>query len=514
MAIGIDQPSIIIEVSFTTDPLATPSYTAISTYLLDEGFSIRRGRSDETGSVPAGRATLTLDNTDRRFDPEYTGGPYGVNVKPMKRIRISMVWSSVTYVVFAGYVENWQPDYDIRGRSICRVTCLDAFATFFARQNVGGEVLLRVCPPMPQIITNLTFFPSFDNTIVTILPLPQPVNRKLRAAFAGTVATASGIYITYSGTDTSGTLIAETLVLSGTNPSLITTAIFASLTRITIYAPFDNNVFAPSDIGAPLTLSIDSALPQEFSGNALATLLNAAGWPSGDRSIQNGKSLIQGYSVSGGSVLSYAQAITDTEGGVLFISRDGLLTFKNRHNRLILTTTATFGDGGGAELPYADAQLDYGERFIYNTVRLTRAGGAEQSVQDGPSSLAYFPRAYPSKSGLLQTTDNEVANQAAFYLGSSKDPRTRITSLRINGEASPSTLWPVLLAADLQQQYTVIRRPPGGGTITKTGVLESINFTMNSNTALEVEWGFSPSDAGQFWVLGTSALNSTTRLAY
>ena len=140
--------------------------------------------------------------------------------------------------------------------------------------------------------------------IVNVL-FPAARNRKIRASFTGTVASPYGIIVDVSGTNAAGSAIYEQLLFNSgaANPTAISTQTFKTITYIHIYAGSVSQPFNPADIGKPLLVAVDNAFPQEFSGDALTSLLNATGWPTGDRDIQNGKSLIQAYTATGEGVL-------------------------------------------------------------------------------------------------------------------------------------------------------------------------------------------------------------------
>lgn len=107
----MSRPQIIVEVAFsTTNPLTVPvSWTDISSYVLEDGLSIRRGRPDELKPFPAATATIRLNNDDRRFEPLNAASPYFPNVVPMRRIRIRAIWNSTSYTLFGGFVTDWLP---------------------------------------------------------------------------------------------------------------------------------------------------------------------------------------------------------------------------------------------------------------------------------------------------------------------------------------------------------------------------------------------------------------------
>ena len=82
------------------------------------GGTIIRGVSRHEGThgrAEAGRATMELDNTDRRFDPTNLSGPYvaaGVTqVKPEREMRYRAAYGGVTYNLWRGSVDDWQLSY-------------------------------------------------------------------------------------------------------------------------------------------------------------------------------------------------------------------------------------------------------------------------------------------------------------------------------------------------------------------------------------------------------------------
>lgn len=137
-------PTITLEVAFTTNPGATPSWTDISAYL-EGAMAIHRGRSQESEAFRAGTLELTLQNEDRRFDPSYTSSPYYPNVVPMRRVRARAVYSAVTYDLFNGYVDGWDQLYEHPGVAHCRLTATDALKVLanveLAASAYAAEVL-------------------------------------------------------------------------------------------------------------------------------------------------------------------------------------------------------------------------------------------------------------------------------------------------------------------------------------------------------------------------------------
>jgi hypothetical protein len=122
------RPSAVCEIAFATDPGATPTWVDVSQWLME--FTVERGRQQELNRVEAGTARIVLDNQDRRFDPSNAASPYAPNVVPMRRVRLSALYNSVTYRLFSGYVETWPPEYPGPLDSNVEVQATDAFKVF------------------------------------------------------------------------------------------------------------------------------------------------------------------------------------------------------------------------------------------------------------------------------------------------------------------------------------------------------------------------------------------------
>jgi hypothetical protein len=118
-------PTITVEVAFTTDPGATPTWTDLSSRLVR--FSVDRGRQRELDRFSAGRAQIVLDNTDRALDPSYTSSAYYPNVVPMRRVRIRATYNAITYDIFNGYADSWDQTYEPPAVATCTLQATDAF---------------------------------------------------------------------------------------------------------------------------------------------------------------------------------------------------------------------------------------------------------------------------------------------------------------------------------------------------------------------------------------------------
>jgi hypothetical protein len=190
-------PTITIEIDFAHGPLtalASNTWTDITAYVIS--LSTRRGRSDALGRMEAGTAQLVLDNSDRRFDPTFAAGAYYPNVVPTKKIRISAVYSAVTYRLFVGHVASWPPDWPGGLDATTTIQCVDAF-TFFASVKLNGAYANEFCNwSIDTWLTNINW-PAADRSLVSAASQIQSgtfVNTQALTHFQNAADVESGLF--------------------------------------------------------------------------------------------------------------------------------------------------------------------------------------------------------------------------------------------------------------------------------------------------------------------------------
>lgn len=85
--------------------------------------NITRGRNSELAVAESGRCTLRMGNEDGRYTPEYTGPLYG-NLQSGRRIYLEVSLGAVTETIFKGFITNLRPDFPARQ---CVFECEDMF---------------------------------------------------------------------------------------------------------------------------------------------------------------------------------------------------------------------------------------------------------------------------------------------------------------------------------------------------------------------------------------------------
>ena len=79
------------------------------------GVEITRGKSSMTyDHFDAGTCSLEIADFNSTFLPDEPNSPYYPNVKPLRQVRISATWSGETFVLFRGFVDQWQIRWEPR----------------------------------------------------------------------------------------------------------------------------------------------------------------------------------------------------------------------------------------------------------------------------------------------------------------------------------------------------------------------------------------------------------------
>ena len=163
----------------------------------------------------------------------------------------------------------------------------------------------------------------------------------------------------------------------------------------------------------------------ELSSARVTTILNKAevAYPAGTRDIETGTVTLGAYPVAEGtSVTTYLRAISDdAEGGRVFVSRTGSLTFDKRLGNTLSSPTVTFSDTG-ADTKYASLFVDFSTDQVINRATVERSGGTAQTDTDAASIALYQTQAVV-KTGSFLETDAQALAFAEYLLDPNPEPR-------------------------------------------------------------------------------------------
>lgn len=108
----------------TTFTLGGPKFFDIANRLVS--VNTNRGKSQALDRIDAGVSGITVDNSDRVFDPLYESGIYYGQLIPRREVRIS----ANNYPVMYGYIDDFDIQYEPGKESTVRIDLSDAFSVF------------------------------------------------------------------------------------------------------------------------------------------------------------------------------------------------------------------------------------------------------------------------------------------------------------------------------------------------------------------------------------------------
>jgi len=199
------------------------------------------------------------------------------------------------------------------------------------------------------------------------------------------------------------------------------------------------------------------------------------------------------------------------EQGRIYVSRDGLLTFRSRTwTRTDTTTTtsqATFGDDTG-QAPYSGITISPADRTdIINDCTVTLPSGASGRWQDDASIRAYGAR--PTSFASSAQSSSEAQALARHITGLRAWPKVRVTALELNPLGN-TDVWTQVMTRVIGDRVTVVRTPATGEPITAAVTVEQMTHRISrtgtwTTTIQLAEAPPTAAEAGH-WTVGDAVL--------
>lgn len=243
----------------------------------------------------------------------------------------------------------------------------------------------------------------------------------------------------------------------------------------------------------------------ELSGARIETVLNRPEITyQGSRSISAGSSTLGAFAVpSEQNVLNYLQQITRSEQGYLFISADGMLTFKGRTEVLSQPADAIFNDDG-TNIPYQSLVNQYGDELLYNYI-ITESPANGPYIANDPTSQAQYQSQQLALTDLLNGSPSETEQLGQYLLGKYKQPVLRFTGLSNQLAALSETQQNALLSLELTDIASITKSFTTGipSDITQTVIVSGISHNITPGSHLHT-LTFESTDGNQYMTLDDS----------
>jgi hypothetical protein len=242
-------------------------------------------------------------------------------------------------------------------------------------------------------------------------------------------------------------------------------------------------------------IAAHTAVPQT-SGERIEAILDRPeiGWPAAKRDIATGQANFIGEAIGGTvnptnvNALAYLQSVEDNEAGLLFLSKDGILTFRDRLE-LQQPTSIVFADDGTG-IPFDTVDVIYGTELVKNSVTIQLIDGSSVTRDYTESQDSYGIISYEITDSMLSDL-TEAQDLADWLLTLYGVPRVRFSTLGINLNRLTTSEQNTILGLELGDLVTVKFTPNQvGSQIQQAAVIESIAHDILP-TQHRVEFGLS-----------------------
>jgi hypothetical protein len=196
-----------------------------------------------------------------------------------------------------------------------------------------------------------------------------------------------------------------------------------------------------------------------LTGAVLAEAASVAGWPSGRLDLDVGTAVIGPHDIAEDTnVLSYLQDVAGSESGLLFIGKQGALTFRDRTSSLLRTSTLFTDDGTG--IPFSGIEIEYGTEFLYTRIEVEYPGGLV-TAEDVPASEVYGVSTLRVRT--LLGTQQDAEDFAVFLVERYRNPTVRIRGLQVQMNSLTPAQQKAIIDLDLGSIVFVRFTPNGIG---------------------------------------------------
>jgi len=245
---------------------------------------------------------------------------------------------------------------------------------------------------------------------------------------------------------------------------------------------------------------VDEAVGIEQSGERVQTVLANAGvsWPAGT-AIDTGISELAAGTATG-NALAYLRQVEESEQGYLYVARDGVLTFRNRHTTLNNPIAGTQFSDDGAGIPYEQVERFSGARSLFNKVTGQLEDGTEREANDTASQTEFSIRTLGLGTVLLRTAA-VLEEFVEYLLNQFSEPTTRVDRLTVNLDRLSVADQEKLASFELVDICDVEFTPPGRSQFTDELLVQGISHTVTVGGAWRTTLSFQPRDVGSFLVL-------------
>lgn len=463
-----------------------------------QSVSIERGRDNELGEFQAGTCEIVLDNRSGLYSPTNSGGALYGNLLPHRPVQVRATFNASTYDLFTGYIDRIVPSpaWDKRN---CYLYCVDGMA---AKLNTPIRLGMQTDQRPDQIVGAIldavgwgagASYRTIDTYPDETIPYAWWDEAEALQATYDIAASSLGTF--YIGGDGKA-------VWEGRHHRL-------KEPHLTSQATYNDTMFDLTyDYG---TRSIKNIISAEYTNRTVQSaaviwlcptvpFLTTAVTYELDVDFDDPVSSIT-------TPVANTDYIANTKG-------DG--TGTDVTSDVSVTVASTYAQGCKLEVDYTDSSS--GENCYLTALQLrgtpvTADDPIKKLAEDATSQTAYGDRKYALQ-GKFFHSEWTAQDFVDYYLTHYKDPRPDVMVSLFNSDkvASPTSHFENMLKLEISDRITLVSSELG---LNAAFYIERIEHEIRERGNYhETRWTVSPVQTLDYWILGTSELDTETRLAY
>jgi hypothetical protein len=202
-----------------------------------------------------------------------------------------------------------------------------------------------------------------------------------------------------------------------------------------------------------------TAVPEELTGQRLNRILDqdTVRWPAGERDIEDGNSTLAAGTARENTLAYMSGVIETSEQGLLFMTKDGKVGFRERLTPI--AATVTFSDDGTG-IPYEDVKIVYGTDLMVNDAIVTFPGGT--AINEDLTSQVKFGIVEKTIATQLSNL-SQAQGIADFVVSRYGNPELRVESITVSLTSLTPSQVTDILAIELGDRSDLVFTPNGIG---------------------------------------------------
>jgi hypothetical protein len=242
------------------------------------------------------------------------------------------------------------------------------------------------------------------------------------------------------------------------------------------------------------------AVSQESSGARVTSVLDSdsAFWSS-PTSIATGDSTLAAGTATG-SVVQYLNTVARSEGGVLFVGREGDLVFRNR--TFAVTADPVVMSDDGVEIAYDGLQRQSSGEAL-RTVAFGERAGVRRERRDSLGVTRFGFRAV-DLGELFLLDDNDVDARLDYELSLRSEPNPTVRQV---SATQLRAVRPELMKIDLGDPIVVYFTPPNVPEVRESGVVLNLRHDFTVGAGWRTTVGMTPYEFDDVLIFGVGRLD-------